>query len=186
MIKLNKNDFDISMHPVTIWFTGLSASGKTTLSTKLYKDLKALGVENIVLLDGESIRDEMKNYDFDNSSRGKISYQKAIIAQKFNKEGNIVLVSGITHKAKSRLHNRNNIDNYYEVYLKCDVNICAERDYKNQYIKAFAGEYDNFIGVTEKYEEADIADLTLHTGLKSLNECSSLLLKNINTLLGLD
>ena len=167
----------------TIWFTGLSASGKTTLSTCLYEDLKSLGIENIVLLDGESVRDKLKNYDFDNISRDEMAYQKAAIAQKLNREGKIVLVSGITHKASSRLKNRENIDHYYEVYLKCDVDVCAKRDYKNQYIRAFAGEYDNFIGVTEQYEESDMADFILYTGLNSLDECSLLLLKNIKTLL---
>jgi adenylylsulfate kinase len=167
----------------TIWFTGLSASGKTTLSTCLYEDLKSLGIENIVLLDGESVRDKLKNYDFDNISRDEMAYQKAAIAQKLNREGKIVLVSGITHKVSSRLKNRENIDHYYEVYLKCDVNICAERDYKGQYVKAFSGEYDNFIGVTEEYEESDIVDLTLHTGTHSLNKCSIELLENVKILL---
>jgi adenylylsulfate kinase-like enzyme len=173
---------EINLSP-TIWFTGLSASGKTTLSTQLYEELKSIGVDNIVLLDGESIRDQMKNYDFDNSSREEIAYQKAKISQKLNEEGNIVLISGITHKASSRLNNRNSIQHYYEVYLKCDVDVCAKRDYKNQYIRAFAGEYDNFIGVTEQYEESDMADFILYTGLNSLDECSLLLLKNIKTLL---
>ena len=54
-------EININKYP-TIWFTGLSVSGKTTLSTRLYKDLKSLGVNNVVLLDGEFMRDEMKNY----------------------------------------------------------------------------------------------------------------------------
>lgn len=63
------------------------------------------------------------------------------------------------------------------------MNICAERDYKGQYVKAFSGEYDNFIGVTEEYEESDIVDLTLHTGTHSLNKCSIELLENVKILL---
>ena len=169
----------------TIWFTGLSASGKTTLSTKLYEELKSLGVDNVVLLDGESIRDKMKNYEFDTKSREEIGMQKAKIAADFNDDGNIVLVSGISHKRQRRNDVRQIINNYYEVYLKCDVDICAARDYKDQYNKAFAGEYDNFIGVTEQYEESNNADLILYTGRDALDDCFSLLLENVKIILEL-
>ena len=169
----------------TIWFTGLSASGKTTLSTRLYDELKNLGIDNVVLLDGEAIRDKMKNHEFDAKSREEIAIQKAKIADKLNDEGNIVMVSGISHKRQRRKYVRQMISNYYEVYLKCDVDVCAARDYKDQYNKAFAGKYDSFIGVTEQYEESNNPDLVLYTGRDTLDECSSILLENVKELLGL-
>jgi len=78
------------------------------------------------------------------------------------------------------------IDNYYEVYLSCDVDVCAQRDYKNQYSKAFSGELANFIGVTEEYEEHGETDLVIDTGRHTLNECSSMLLESIKKLINLD
>jgi adenylylsulfate kinase-like enzyme len=173
------------MNAITIWFTGLSASGKTTLSTQLFKDLKGLGVDNVILLDGETMRDQKKNHIFDAKSREEIGFQKIKIASDLNKKGNIVLISGISHKSQRRKDARRLIDNYYEVYLKCDVSVCAQRDYKNQYSKAFLGELDNFVGVTEQYEEHGEADLVIYTGRDTLNECSSILLESIKKVIGL-
>jgi len=94
MRKLKKMNLKTKPFP-TIWFTGLSASGKTTLSTQLFKDLKGLGVDNVILLDGETMRDQKNNHTFDEKSREVIFYQKIKIASNLNKEGNIVLISGI-------------------------------------------------------------------------------------------
>jgi adenylylsulfate kinase len=163
----------------TIWFTGLSASGKSTLSERLYNDLQKLGVTNVELLDGESVRDMLKNDSFDKSSREKIGIQKARIALELNKQGKIVLVSGIAHKKRWRKDIRKMIDNYFEVYLDCDVKECSKRDYKGNYDKAFSGKLENFIGVSEQYEESDEYDFVLHTGRDSIETCSSLLLEKI-------
>ena len=169
----------------TIWFTGLSASGKTTLSERLYNDLQKLGVTNLELLDGESVRDMLKNHSFNKSSREKIGIQKARIAIELNKQGKIVLVSGIAHKKIWRQDIRKMIDNYFEVYLDCDVKKCSKRDYKGNYDKAFSGKLKNFIGVSEPYEESDEYDLVLHTGHDSIEDCSRLLLEKIKQIINI-
>jgi adenylylsulfate kinase-like enzyme len=168
-----------NVQAITIWFTGLSASGKSTLSEGLYNDLQELGVTNVELLDGESVRDMLKNNSFDKSNREKIGIQKARIALELNKQGKIVLVSGIAHKKRWRKDIRKMIDNYFEVYLDCDVKECSKRDYKGNYDKAFSGKLENFIGVSEQYEGSDEYDLVLHTGRDSIETCSSLLLEKI-------
>jgi len=168
---------------ITIWFTGLSASGKSTLSERLYNDLHELGVTNVELLDGESVRDMLKNDSFDKSSREKIGIQKARIALELNKQGKIVLVSGIAHKKRWRKEIRKMIDNYFEVYLDCNVEECSKRDYKGNYEEAFSGKLENFIGVSEQYEESDEYDLVLHTSRDSIETCSSLLLEKIKKII---
>jgi len=165
--------------PATIWFTGLSASGKSTLSQRLYDDLIKMGIKNVVLLDGEAIRDRINNNDFDNSSREKIGTLKAEIAIEENKKGNIVLISGIASKRKWRKDIRDMVDRYFEVYLKCTVDVCAERDFKGHYQKAIAGEYKNFVGITEDYEEHKYVDLQLDTGVDDIECCSEMLLNKI-------
>lgn len=170
---------------ITIWFTGLSASGKSTLSEKLYMDLRSLGVKNVVLLDGESFRDTIKNNSFDKLSREEIGIKKAEMCLELNRKGKIVLVSGIAHKKKGRNDIRNMMDNYFEVYLDCDVVECAKRDFKGHYDKAFSGELANFIGVSEPYEESDECDLILHTGVESINACSELLLRKIKQVISI-
>ena len=163
----------------TIWFTGLSASGKSTLSERLLKDLKQLGLMNIELLDGEAVRDMLKNDNFDKSSREKIGIQKAKIAQELNKQGKIVLVSGIAHKKKWRDDIRVMLDNYYEIFLNCSVEDCSKRDYKGNYQKALSGELDNFIGISEPYEASDSFDLVVDSGICSIEDCSKKILASV-------
>jgi len=170
---------------ITIWFTGLSASGKSTLSERLYSDLQKLGLQNLELLDGEVVRDMLKNDSFDQSSRENIGIQKARMCLELNKQGKIVLVSGIAHKKKWRKDIRGMIDNYFEVYLDCDVKKCSKRDYKGHYLKALSGKLENFIGVSEPYEVSDEYDLVLHTGRDSIETCSNLLLEKIKKIISI-
>jgi len=165
--------------PFTVWFTGLSASGKTTQSEMLYDSLKKLGFSNVILLDGESIRDKFKMYKFDSISREQIGIQKAQIALDLNKEGKIVLISGIAHKKKGRDDIRNMINNYFEVFLDCSVDCCAERDFKGNYKKAISGNLDNFIGISEPYEASDRHDLLVDTGSNNIESCSNKILKSV-------
>ena len=163
----------------TIWFTGLSASGKSTLSERLLKDLRQLGLMNVELLDGEVVRDVLNNQGFDKSSREQIGIQKAKIALELNKQGKIVLVSGIAHKKKWRDDIRLMFDHYYEIYLDCSVEDCSKRDYKGNYQKALSGELDNFIGISEPYEVSDSFDLVVDSGRCSIEDCSQIILTSV-------
>jgi len=172
-----------SIHPITIWFTGLSASGKSTLSEILYNKLKDVNVD-VELLDGESVRDMLKNYQFDQDSREQLGLQKAKIALELNRQGKVVLVSGIAHKKKWRSDIRKIIGNYFEVFLNCDVKDCASRDYKGNYSKALSGQLKNFVGVDEMYEESDECELVLHTGRDSINICADILFERVKKTIG--
>ena len=106
---------------------------------------QSIPVEEIIVVDNNSsdgtvnyIRDKFKMYKFDSNSREQIGIQKAKIALDLNKEGKIVLISGIAHKKKWRNDIRNLIDNYFEIFLDCSVDYCAERDFKGNYKKAIA------------------------------------------------
>jgi len=177
-----KNNSLINSFPV-IWFTGLSASGKSTLSESLVNSLKNLGVENIILLDGESIREELNNFNFETTSREEIGHQKAKIALKLNKQDNIVIVTGIAHKKQWRQDVRQMFDHYIEIYLKCSSDICAKRDFKDNYRKAHKGELKNFIGVHEQYEEYENYDLMVDTEKNNIPACSEIILEEVLGLL---
>ena len=138
-----------------IWVTGLSASGKSTISEAIFKELKKNSLKNIVLLDGEDLRDELSNYKYDTGNRNALGLQKAKIAMKYIKNGYHVIITGIAHHKNTRDEIRSMFLNYFEIYLKCSVEECAKRDYKGNYKKAFDGEIKNFIGVTEDYEESN-------------------------------
>jgi len=70
-------------------------------------------------------------------------------------------------------------ENYLEIYLRCDASHCAERDYKGHYKKAIFGEIDDFIGISEPYEESNDADLILDTKKYSADVCANLLLDKV-------
>ena len=79
---------------------------------------------------------------------------------------------------------RSQIPQFIEVYLKCESEVCAERDYKGLYEKAKAGEYQTFPGVTDSYEPSENPELILNTSQMSIDECSSILFKSIVEFLG--
>ena len=162
--------------PGTIWITGLSTSGKTTLGERLEKELLSRGIENVVLLDGEVVRERLRDFRYASSDRKSIAFKKAELALEHNKEGKIVIVTGITHQRETRAKLREYLGRFMEVYLKCPVEVCAARDYKGQYQKAYAGELENFVGVSVPYEESD-PELVLDTDKKSVEECSAILLR---------
>lgn len=164
----------------TIWITGLSASGKSTLGGKLFKDLKAIGVNNVKFLDGESIREELGNtYGYRTNDRNAILSRTIQMAREYNENGIIVIVSTISHKRAIRQKARNTITNFMEVFLECPVSICIERDCKGHYKKALNGEYENFIGITESYEISESPELVINTKSLTIVECQELLLKNV-------
>ena len=165
--------------PFTVWLTGLSVSGKTTLAHALKSDLDNEGVANIVLLDGETFRQKLMNYSYTTNDRNAIGIEKAFLAQNYNSRGDIVIITGISHHKETRHKIRQIIHNYLEVYLRCSVEICARRDYKGNYQRAFRGELDNFIGVAEPYQESNSPDLVIETSLKSAVESSEILLSFI-------
>ena len=167
--------------PLTILITGLSASGKTTLGKRLKSDLEMEGINDVVLLDGEAVREQLNNYKYLNRNRNSIGIHKAHLAKDYNDDGKIAIVTGIYHQRDIREQIREIIDNYVEVYLKCDVNVCALRDYKGHYEKAFNGEYSNFIGVTDSYQESNnfLPELVLETSKYNIDESAKKLLSYI-------
>ena len=93
-------------------------------------------------------------------------------------EGNIVIVSTVSHKRYMREAARKNFKNFLEIYLRCPSETCAERDFKGLYKKAVNGEIDLFPGITEPYEESlNEPELVLDTSILSIEECSEKLFK---------
>ena len=166
--------------PGTIWITGVSASGKSTLGGKLLNDLKAIGVNNVKLLDGEAIRGEsVGTHGYRTNDRNAILEKTIQAARECNDNGNIAIVSTISHKRATRQKARDTITNFMEVFLDCPLEVCIERDYKGHYQKALKGEYENFIGITESYETSDSPELVINTKSLTIVECQKLLLDEV-------
>jgi len=165
--------------PATIWITGVSASGKTTMGKYLSEALVSQGVSNVKWLDGEDVRKSMKNkFGYSVKDRTEVIRHMITLANEHNAEGSVVVVSTISHRREVRSQVRSEIDSFMEIYLKCPVEVCAARDFKDNYRRAFAGEYNNFPGVTEPYEESS-PELVLDTANCSISECGELLTRHV-------
>jgi len=169
---------DLNIAPGTIWITGLCASGKTTLGKSLYEDLMGMGVKNVEFFDGEDLRQKFdRTYGYSPEER-LIALKKMIeIVCDCNKQGKIAIISVLSHKKKAREYARRTIKNFMEIHLDCPVDVCAKRDFKDHYRRAFAGEYENFIGVTEPYEVSDSPELEVDTASNTIEESSKIILQ---------
>lgn len=142
------------------------------------ENFKKQGFSNFIIIDGEELRKKLKRqYGFSVEERFDVAKNIVDVALEEIYKGKLVVISTITHKVEMRKMARKQIDRFMEVYLNCPVNVCASRDYKDHYRRAFAGEYEMFVGVTDAYEESDSPEVVLHTNEMNADECSDILLQ---------
>ncbi len=159
-----------------VWITGLSASGKTTLSELLYLNLKQQDFNNVVLLDGESMREKYSiEYGYTVQGRSKSSMADIDIVRLNIESDLLTIIATISPQKEVRAKAREQLQNYSEVYLKCPVEECAHRDYKDHYRRAFLGELNDFVGVDQEYQLSDKPDIVINTQKNSIKRCSELL-----------
>ncbi|MBN1968415.1 MAG: adenylyl-sulfate kinase [Candidatus Delongbacteria bacterium] len=167
----------LNQKAVTLWMTGLSGSGKSTLAFALEQKLFEMNYLSIVL-DGDNLRHGLcSDLGFSESDRMENIRRVAQTAKLFNQNGVIVIVSLISPLTIGRENARNIIgDNFYEIYVNADLEVCISRDTKGLYRKAINGEIDSFTGVSAPYEEPKNPDLVLNTNNTSLKENLDILL----------
>ncbi|MCC8082347.1 MAG: adenylyl-sulfate kinase [Lachnospiraceae bacterium] len=156
----------------TIWFTGLSGAGKSSLANELEKCLVREG-RHTMLLDGDNIRMGLnKNLGFREHDRIENIRRIAEVARLMNDAGLIVLTSFISPFARDRRNAREIIgDAFVEVYVSTPLEECEKRDVKGLYKKARSGRLDNFTGVTSPYEVPEHPDIVIDTSKGTLEEC---------------
>ncbi|MDH7481136.1 MAG: sulfate adenylyltransferase subunit CysN [Armatimonadota bacterium] len=162
----------LGQRPVTIWLTGLSASGKSTLAYALEKRLIEEGRACFVL-DGDNIRQGLnRDLGFSPEDRTENIRRVAEVAKLFNDAGLIVITSFISPFRKDRLNARQIIGNerFIEVFVDAPLEVCEARDPKGLYAKARAGEIPDFTGISSPYEAPESPDLHLRTDQISINE----------------
>ena len=149
-----------------IWFTGLSGSGKTTLSNQLYNYLKKKDSGfRIKVLDGDKFRKKNKKNSFSKKSIIIINHISTII-----NKNDFILVSVISPLLKTRkIAKKKFKENYYEINVRCPVNVLILRDTKNLYKLALAKKLKNLIGFNSyiKYEKSDYKVLIIKTNILS-------------------
>jgi adenylylsulfate kinase-like enzyme len=171
--------------PGTIWITGLSASGKTSVGRGLASRLQADAYADLVLLDGDEFRARLqRKYGHSLQDRVAVLNQLVEAARTENVNGRAVIVTTISHKRAMREHARRRIGHFMEVYLDCPVEVCSSRDPHGFYRRAFAGEYTCFPGVTEPYERSANTELVLDTAASSIDTAVQRLLPEALAFLG--
>ena len=146
----------------TIWLTGISAAGKTTIANLLREKYK----EKFVIVDGDSIRKTINPHlGFTNEDRDKNVETAARICKLLNDDGHLVVatISSPLNKQREMAKKIIGKENFLLVYVACSIEAAISRDPKNLYSKFYAGEIINMAGLDAPYDAPDDADLTLNT-----------------------
>ena len=148
----------------TLWFTGLSGSGKTTISKLIEAELHSRR-NRLEILDGDVVRENLsKGLGFSKEDRDTNIRRIAVVADLLSRNGVPVITAAISPYREIRDEARETMgDRFIEVFVKASVEVCAERDTKGLYAKAFAGEIKEFTGVSDPYEEPLNAEVVLDT-----------------------
>jgi adenylylsulfate kinase len=147
----------------TLWFTGLSGAGKTTVGEIVEKELKDRGLR-VEVLDGDIVRTNLsKGLGFSREDRNINVLRIGFVANLLTRNGVAVIVSAISPHKEARDQVRRRIIDFVEVFVDVPLEVAAERDVKGLYKKAFAGEIEQFTGVSDPYEPPAAPDLILKT-----------------------
>src|SRR6267154_2807163 len=160
----------------TIWLTGLSGAGKTTLAGKLAPELTVRGV-NVEVLDGDEVRTNLsKGLGFSKEDRDTNIRRIGYVCRLLSRNGVGTLSAAISPYRAVRDEVRLAIEReevqFIEVFVKCPIAVLAERDVKGLYKKALAGEIKGFTGVSDPYEQPLAPDVVIESDRESV-ECSS-------------
>ncbi len=158
---------------VTIWFTGLPCSGKSTIADVVAERLRGKGTK-AERLDGDIIRKHLwKELGFSKEDRDENIRRAAFLAKLLTRNGIAVLTSFISPYRELRDNARQEIGNFVEVYVKCPVEVCIQRDTRGMYKKALAGEIKNFTGISDPYEEPLSPEVVIESDKETLEESVS-------------
>jgi len=147
----------------TLWFTGMSGAGKSTISGLLVERLRALGAR-VEVLDGDVVRTYLsKGLGFSKEDRDENIRRIGFVCELLSRNGVIAIAAAISPYRAVREEVRARIADFVEVYVECPVEVLAERDVKGLYKKALAGEIPHFTGVTDPYEPPLHPEITVNS-----------------------
>jgi len=157
----------------TIWFTGLSGSGKSTLSEIIEERLKARG-HNVEVLDGDIVRTHLsKGLGFSREDRDTNIKRIAFVCGLLTRNSVISISAAIAPYAEAREWARKEIGNFVEIYVKCPIEVCRQRDVKGLYKLVDEGKIKGFTGVDDPYEEPEHPELVIEADKETIEESVS-------------
>ena len=156
---------------VTLWFTGLSGSGKTTIAKELERSLKRQGYK-VERLDGDEVREHLcRDLGFSKEDRNENICRVSYLAKLLTRNDIITLCCFVSPYRKAREEARVLIGDFVEIYVNAPLEVCERRDSKGLYKKARMENTPNFTGISDPYEAPLNPEIELQTNLKSVAEC---------------
>jgi adenylyl-sulfate kinase len=169
----------------TLWFTGLSGSGKTTIAHLVGPELDRRGLI-VEYLDGDSVRMHLsRGLGFSKEDRDTNIERVGWVASRLTRQGGAVITAAISPYEETRRKARSMVEQYgtfVEVFIQASVEECARRDVKGLYAKAFAGEIKGFTGVDDPYEEPTSPELVIDTEAHDPEESAALIIAKLEEL----
>jgi adenylylsulfate kinase len=169
----------------TLWFTGLSGAGKSTIANIVGSRLEELG-RQVEYLDGDVVRTHLsKGLGFSKEDRDTNIERIGWVASRLTRHGAAVLVSAISPYEETRRKAREMVEEFgpfVEVFVDASVEACAKRDVKGLYARAFAGEISDFTGVSDPYEPPSSPELVIQTEEESPEESAQHVLDTLEEL----
>lgn len=170
----------------TVWFTGLSGAGKTTISKAVAEKLRSQGCK-LEILDGDIVRENLtKGLGFSKADRDENIRRIGFVSHLLTRNGVIVLVSAISPYKEIREEVKQKIGDFVEVYVNAPLAVCEERDVKGLYKRARSGEIKNFTGISDPYEAPENPTIECRTDLEELEESVAKILTKLEELGYLD
>lgn len=161
------------MKGCTLWFTGLSGAGKSTIATLVSEELLARHVA-VEVLDGDDVRTNLsKGLGFSKEDRDTNIKRIGYVAGLLSRHGVIAITAAISPYRQTRDDVRRSIANFLEVYVRCPIEVCMARDVKGLYEKALTGKIRHFTGIDDPYEEPLHPDLVIDTHLENPDESAA-------------
>jgi adenylylsulfate kinase len=157
------------IRPTVVWFTGLSGSGKSTISAWVAAEMRRRGLR-VEQLDGDTIRDIFPNTGFTKPERDAHIKRVGFLASKLEQNGVFVVASFVSPYRDSRDFVRGLCADFIEVHVATPLEECERRDVKGLYARARRGELKNFTGIDDPYEAPDRPEVVLDTTKMSVEE----------------
>ncbi len=166
----------------TIWLTGMSGAGKSTISTILEERLRKAGAR-VELLDGDVVRTNLsKGLGFSKEDRDTNVRRIGFVCELLSRNGVVAIAAAISPYRRVREEVRARIHNFIEVHVDCPLEVLSSRDVKGLYKKALAGEIPQFTGISDPYEPPLAPEVAVDTSREPPEESAARILATLERL----